>query len=204
MTWQPSEMKLCLVEGKEEVALLKHFCNHLNLTAIDIKDYGGKDKLGSFLKALVSQSAFRQVRSLAILRDADEKADDAFRSVVGAAERADLRPPRNPGETGQGRPSVRILILPDGMRPGMLEDACLESIQDRPVMTCVEKLFDCVREVGEPLPKEVKMSKAKLYAYLATLPDPGRRLAEKAGSETFPFNLDSPAFEPIRKLLRSL
>ncbi len=201
MPYQPSAAKLVLVEGNEEKVLFEHVCGHLGLAGIEIKDYGGKGKLAPFLKGLTLGREFRTiVRSLAITRDADASASSAFQSVSDACKRAGLKPPPTVGAVGDGRPAVRIHILPGGSRPGAPEDVCLESIADQPIMKCVNELLECVESVGAPIPRNV--AKARVYAFLAVQEKPGRRIAETAGSGTWPF--ESPAFAPIRKLLTAM
>lgn len=201
MPYEPHSAKLVLVEGREEVGLFEALCKHLGLDGIELIDYGGKNRLPAFLKALVLGPRFRKlVTTLAITRDADDNARNAFRSVVGAAKHAGLHPPLEPGKVGRERPKIHVLILPDGTKPGMLEDVCMESVREHAAMPCVDGLFECLQEVGEPLPGN--MSKARVYAYLATRPEPGRRIGETAGSGTWPF--DSSAFKPIRELMLSL
>ncbi len=199
--FEPTRPKLILVEGREEELFIPAFLKHLKLPGIETKSFGGKTNLGPFLKGLVRQASFRRrVESLGVVRDADENPAAAWDSVIGAMQRAELQPPEEPGEPGKGRPRTNVLIMPDGVRPGMLEDACLESLRGNPVLECVDKLFECAQELGEPLPKS--LPKAKVYAFLATRQNPGRRIGETAGSGVWPF--DSPAFQPLQRFLCSL
>ena len=62
---------------------------------IEVRQYGGKDNLGPFLRALVATSSFQNVTSLGIFRDADQDRDQAFRSVAGALQGANLPTPES-------------------------------------------------------------------------------------------------------------
>jgi hypothetical protein len=92
------------------------------------------------------------------------------------------------------------MILPDNQSPGALEDVCLRAIARTPAMKCVEKFFCCLRRQGLSLPKS--LSKAKVLAYLTSMPEPdkGFRWSAQAGY----WNWDHPAFSDLKDFLRSL
>ena len=200
MPFEPSSSKLVAVEGLEEVAFFDALAQDLSIPGIQVKDYAGKNKLGHFLKALVRTPGFREVDSLGIVRDADDNAKSAFQSVESALSNAGLNVLTKSGDRARAKPRVSILILPDGRRRGMLEDVCLDWVRSQPAFPCIEELFHCVLEVGDPQPRN--MSKAQAYAYLATREDPGRRVGEAAKCGTWPFQ--HSAFKVVRDFLKTL
>lgn len=201
-SFEPSGPKLLLVEGRDPESLVPHLLSHLNLSGIECADFGGREELGAFLKAVKNTAGFRQVRSLGIIRDADQDAELAFRSAADAVARAEMQPPEKLGQEGSGEPRILIFILPNNREPGMLETSLLESVNDQPAMRCVDELFECVQRTGDPPPKNLE--KAKVSAYLATRAKGGKQkhIGESGGSGIWPF--EARAFEPLCKFLQAI
>jgi hypothetical protein len=87
--------KIVIVEGQDEVKLLRALIKHLNLPDdIDIQDASGKDNIRRFLMGLMQSSNHEIVTSIGIVRDADQDPAAAFQSVCSALQGAGLpRPP---------------------------------------------------------------------------------------------------------------
>ncbi len=201
MPWSPTAPKLILAEGKEDVLFIEAMIRHLRLTGIEVKEYGGKQQLRGFLGAIVRSPSFHsRVVTLAITRDADESAEDAWRSVAGAIQAAGLSAVPGPGLRGPGKPAAAVFIFPGQDRPGMLEDLCVESVRDTREMTCVDEFAHCLESLETPA-REVH-SKARLQAFLAAQRRPGLRVGEAAAKGVWP--LDAPAFSAVRDFLRVL
>jgi hypothetical protein len=66
-----------------------------------------------------------------------------------------------------GKPQVTVLIIPYGRQKGMLEDVCLESVEDDDAMECVEGFFDCLKNKNRVL-AENDISKARVRNFLAS------------------------------------
>jgi hypothetical protein len=192
--------KLLIVEGKEDELFFSAFCHHLGLNDIQVLSIGGKTQLPSNLKALKGVTGFSQVIALGIIRDADEDANAAFQSVCSALQHAGLPKPPKPMTPSSERPRVSVMILPDNQSPGALEDVCLKAIAGTPAMRCVDEFFRCLQRHHLPPPKN--LSKAKVLAYLTSLPEPDKRLGESAQSGYW--NWDHPAFSDLKDFLRSL
>ena len=143
---------------------------------------------------------FREaVRSVGIVRDAEESAASAFASIQSSLENAGLTAPDSPGERTGADPSVTVLILPDGKRKGMLETLLCESFAGTPVDECIDGFFECVEAVGESVKRP---DKARAWAYLTTMPDPHHSVgvAAKRGY----WDLDHDAFGNVRDFLEKL
>ena len=192
--------KLLIVEGKEDELFFSAFCHHLGLNDIQVLSIGGKTNLPSNLKALKKATNFSQVTALGIIRDADEDANAAFQSVCSALQHAGLPKPPKPMTPSSERPRVSVMILPDNQSPGALEDICLKAIAGTPAMRCVDEFFCCLQR--HHLPPSKNLSKAKVLAYLTSLPEPDKRLGESAQSGYW--NWDHPAFSDLKDFLRSL
>ena len=123
-----SEVQL-LVEGadvegfcegvRQHLVRLRQRIDHRNpdpvqtaLEGIQIQNFGGVTQLGEFLKGFVKMSDFSGVTSVGIIRDAEGKAADAFKSVQGCLKDARLDVPphdsracrRTSGDHGDGPP----------------------------------------------------------------------------------------------------
>ncbi len=92
-------------------------------------------------------------------------------------------------------------VLPDGQSQGDLEELIWRALETQPATTCISAYFDCLENNGLPLPRQ--LSKARVHAYLASLPRPELRLAEAAEAHALPFTLSSPVFDAFRALLPS-
>src|SRR5262249_28759450 len=144
-----SQPKLLIGEGREEVVFFTAFLKHLDLSDVQIADYGGKYQLRSYLRALQMRSDFAQVVALGVVRDADADAARAFQSVYDALRDTGLAVPGTPGEVAGVNVRVGVWIMPDGDKPGMLEDLCLEAVQNDPAMPCVDDYFMCLSHKGQ-------------------------------------------------------
>ena len=188
---------LLIVEGKEDELFFSALANRLGITKLQVLAIGGKTQLRGNLKA--RPPGFRSVASLGIIRDANSDPHGAFRSVCDALENAGLSVPPAVGEPAGSEPRVIVLILPDGQNPGMLEDVCLQSIQNHPVTPCIDQFFECVGGTAKA-PREP--SKARVHAFLSSRETPDLRLGEAAEKGYWPF--EDPAFHLIKEFLRKL
>lgn len=174
---------------------------HLGLQdQIEIRNFGGNTDLRSVLAALVDTSEFKQlVKVVAVVRDAEDDANAALKSVSNALAAVGLTP--------SARPHIRttIFILPDNSSPGKIETLCVQSVRADPgyvpVYSCVEEFFACVQQNSQ-LPAKFDEAKAYAQAFLATREDvqlfPG--LAAYRGY--WPW--DSAVFDPLKQFLRAL
>lgn len=194
------EEKIIVVEGKEDDQFFSALLNHLNLTGIQILPIGGKTTSRKNLKILKQAPNFTSVVSLGVVRDADEDVELAFQSVQDALRDTGLPFPPQVMATTDSNPKVTIMILPDGLRPGMLEDLCLASVANDPITNCIDQYFQCAKSQAGCLPNN--MSKAKIHAFLASRSDPDKRLGEAAKAGYFLW--DHQAFEPVKDFLRIL
>jgi len=195
-----SQPKLLIGEGKEEVDFFTAFLTHLNITNVQVEQYGGKQGLPSYLRTLVVRPGYLNVVSLGITRDADNSAQSAFQSVCSSLNRASLPVPSQPGEIVGDTPQVSVLILPDGQNEGMLEDLCLTAIETDPVLQCVDEYFDCVYRTSGRKPNN--MAKARVHTWLASQLEPDKRLGEAAKAGYWPW--DSPGFDSLKQFLQAL
>jgi hypothetical protein len=200
--------KLLVVEGRdEEMFFAAALRDHLGLTDLQIMPIGGKTQLTQNLMIVVNDVDFSTVQSLAVLRDADltapgatrASAAQAFQSVCGSLRHVGLPCPAAHGQFAAGTPRVGIFIIPNGVDDGMLETLCLLSVSTLPEFPCVDAYFRCLQGHGA-VPNN--LHKARAHAWLASRPEPDRRVGEAAQAGYWPW--DSDAFQGLWSFIRSL
>jgi hypothetical protein len=196
-----TEPKQLIVEGADAVYFFRALLKHLDLTGIQIQNFGGIGELRAFLKALCNAPDFLTlVTSVGIVRDAETDASAAFQSVCSALNGANLTIPQQPMTPIGDSPQVNVLILPDATTSGMLETLCLRTVENDPVMECIEQYFNCIKQRRGILP--TNMPKAKVQAFLASRPKPGLLLGQAADAGYWLW--ESLALEPVKQFLQVL
>jgi hypothetical protein len=191
--------KLLLCEGKDDFCFFGAFLKHLKLEdKIQPIEYGGKNKLSSFLKTLQVDEKFPSVVSIGITRDADNNFDGARASVDNSVQSSKFS-----AET-----TVSKFILPDNKNIGALEALCLDAIrQTTPaVWTCIEKFAECLSsseccDCVPTLPPN-KQDKRLIHAWLSSLPEPDLTLGIAAQKKRIPF--DAPVFGQLAEFLKQI
>jgi hypothetical protein len=176
---------------------------------IQVLDFGGITDLKTYLATLRETPGFEQMKSLVVARDAETDAAAALSSVRDSLKDAGFPVPRQPFSFSEGRPRTAVLLFPGFVKSGVskrklvdgtLEDLCLSTVADDPLMTCVSELVQCARNVGEAVKYERKV---RLHGYLAAKGElAGLKLGEatKAGA----WDLEHPAMEPFKKVILSM
>jgi hypothetical protein len=197
-----SQSRQLLVEGRDAEAFFYPFLASMGIADIQIQNYGGVGELASFLKQFVRSSQYRRlpIVSMGIVRDAEQNAGDAFKSVCGALEKAGLPIPSQPLISTQGQPKVCVFILPDEKSSGMIETLLLRAVSDEPVFECVNEYLDCIEQVTGLVPRPV--DKARFLAFLASRSDikPLTGYAARAGYLKF----ESPVYDHLKEFISSL
>jgi len=200
--------KLLIVEGRDEEMFFEAaLANHLGIGDIQVMPIGGKTRLTANLAGLVNDPLFSSVQCLGIVRDADatahgstvRSAATALQSVWGSLAHVGLPCPSAHGQFGAGPPRVGVFIVPNGVDDGMLETLCVTSVSSAPEFHCVDDYFQCLQ--GHAIISN-SPHKARAHAWLASRPDPGKRVGEAAQAGYWPW--DSGAFAEIWSFIRSL
>lgn len=201
---QITKPKQLLFEGRDMEVFFAAFLRKMDLVnTVQIQNFGGKDELLRFLKALLitpgDQDYIRSENaSLGIIRDA-ETGENAFEKVCTALRTVNLTEPNQIEEFAGSAPKVGVLILPDKTTSGMLEDLCLRSVENEPVMQCIDEYFSCVARV-DSLPSNI--SKARARAFLASRFEHATDLGVAVHKGYWPW--EHPAFNHVRKFLENL
>lgn len=178
-----------LVEGKDEKHVIKNLCRHKRIdaaafTVVDLdqeEGAGGVERLLSEIEIRVKAAVDGD--RLAIVVDADDDFHARWAQLRDrlARELGEEAVPKSPSPQGtlidadDGVRSIRvgIWIMPDDAATGMLEDflATLVPPDLAPLLGCVDVFLEAAsRHVTFPI------AKARIHAYLAVQPKPGRPL----------------------------
>ena len=189
--------QILLVEGKDEVNLLHALIRHRLPAAesdIQVIDAGGRDQFPSRLKAIrVAAQTRPTLRSIGVVRDADDNPEGAFQSVCNHLEKAEFPVPEHHASHSGGVPSVGVFVVPDGLESGAIETLCRRSVESSDTARCVELYLDCLEKCSAL--ESRSLDKSFTHAYLAAARDPVARVGE--GARKGAWNLDSRAFDEL-------
>lgn len=214
MPQSQAKSKVLLVEGKDEVYFFNALLKEMGIKQIiDVQEVGGKDKFKNEIQAFL-QSFGSQVKSYAIIRDADTDSNAAFQSVVAILKNNREPFPTNKGDYGENaNRRVGVFIMPGNQAERMLEDLCLQTVADHPVINCVEGYISCLQKTLVTLlpdqPKEPDIhyfpknsSKARAQAFLAGM----HEIASSVGiaAEKKYWNFDHAVLADLKAFLQKL
>jgi hypothetical protein len=201
--------KLMLVEGDDDRQVLYEAAIYWGVyDDLHIHDCGGSSKISSTVTSLDGLTGWSMVKSLVIVRDAEEDPAEAIKDTTDALKVLKVPCPDNPFEfKSDGEIRVAYGIIPgtttvgeEGTavyKEGALEDILIEAIEpNAKVMDCVERFLECSTQTG----LEFHAIKSKFYAYLSA----DKKLAgctPKRLAQRSALNWGIKAFEPIKELL---
>jgi hypothetical protein len=201
-------------EGPDDEKYLCYFLQPLitrddRYDQIQIMSAGGKDELPPLIKMLPSLPGFSIVKTLTILRDADEEAQAAEYSVQNLLKAANFAVPKSQCEPCRPRDKENNVITGYALFPffntekGALEDLCLKTLAG----DNAEKMLgivDCaVSRVTKEFGELKWLHKNKLHTYLSlTNAFVTCKLGEAAQRNAY--NFDARELEPLKKLLQSM
>lgn len=194
---------LLLVEGKDEVNLFEEFMMHCfgAEPTVQVIDAGGVRKFPNRLRAIQTACRARPtLRSIGVVRDADDDAAGAFRSVCDHIRNVGYEPPAVHGEFSDATPSIGVFIVPNGNEPGAIETLCRQSKAGDEVAKCVDEYLSCL--VGNEVMQSTNEDKSFAHAYLAAMEDPVARVGEGAKQGVWDF--ESAAFGELSEFVREL
>jgi len=193
------QKKVLAVEGKDEVNFFNELLKDTGITGFEIRDVGGKQQFKSKLPALVRMSGFSNVEVLAIIRDANNDANAAFKSIKNILRKEGLKPATEVARFSKGKPKIGIFIMPGNSDAGMLEDLCLKTVENHPAMKCVNPFVDCISKLKE---SPNNTAKAKAQAYLAAMPELANSVG--VGAQKGYWNFNSEELNDLKKFIENL
>jgi hypothetical protein len=188
--------KVVLCEGFFDEAVLSRLIA-VNKLDITIEVYKGKNRLKPFMKTRRQSSDYGAITTLAVTRDADASAENAFKSVRDTLKGLDILPPSENETFLEGSPKVGVFIVGHAGQ-GSIEDLCLASVGDRPEFPCVERYFQCTKRESH--------SKSRAWVWMASYPDfefSVRKVGTgKKGLDYW--NWNHPVFDPLKTFLKAM
>lgn len=203
-----NKKKLLLAEGKDAFHFLCHACNFYRQTEdVQVMDFGGNDDLPNFLLYLVNMDKFDEVNTIVIARDAETDAEAAINSIRASMLQkkilsADIPVPEKPFEyTANDTMKTAFMVFPGPQQEdGTLEDLCLSTVENDPLLECVDGYLECAKAKGEQFPH---FHKNRLHCFLAGKKDhAGSPISHAFKAKVWP--PDHPALEPFKRIIEEM
>ena len=166
--------QILLVEGQDDKHVVRNLCNrHDNIPVFCISEKGGIAKL---LEAISPEIKVSARKAVGIVIDANDDLTARWNAIGHRLGVAGIRPPSAPELAGTiilGTPKIGIWIMPDNQSSGELEDFAIQMIPSGDlVWPQSEKYIDGIPHQDRKF-TDSKITRAKLYAWLATREEPG-------------------------------
>ena len=195
--------KLLLAEGRDAELFLvwavRHFRHERDF---QVMDFGGIKELTNFLKLLANNESYDDIETIVVARDAETDAKAATDSIKHSMKQANIPVPEEPFEyIRNAHLKTAFMIFPGPKKQkGRLEDLCLSTVENDPLLECVEDYLECAKGKGEKLPR---IHKSKLHCFLAGKKDfaglpIGLASREKA------WDFDHPTLEPFKRIIQEM
>ncbi len=185
-----TEEQILLVEGEDDEHVVKHLYREVHGAEppFEILNKMGFSKL---LKGLPQDLKRSGLKTLGVLADANDDLEARWQELVeAAAQRARL--PDAPGSSGtlvEGSPRLGVWLMPDNGSSGELEDFACELVPaSDPVWPLAEQYIAAIAEADRKF-RPGKISKANLYAWLASRKHP-QRIGAAIGTGDLDANAD--------------
>lgn len=134
---------LLLVEGKDEVNLFEELVKHClddGRQRVQVLEVGGKYQFRKRFAAIMRSAQARPtLRSIGVVRDADDNARSSFESVHDSIRSVGCEPPARHGEFSSATPSIGVFVVPDGSGEGAIETICKQSVAGTDAAKCVDE-----------------------------------------------------------------
>ncbi len=195
--------KLILAEGRDAELFLVWAGRHFRPEKdFQVMDFGGINELTNFLKLLVNDESYDNVETIVVARDAETDAKAATDSIRHSMEQAKMPVPEKPFEyIRNATVKTAFMIFPGPEhKKGRLEDLCLSTIENDPLLKCVDDYLECAKAKGEQL---TRMHKSKLHCFLAGKKDyAGLPIGRASHKKAWDF--DHSALEPFKRIIQEM
>jgi len=201
---------LILCEGRDAEGFLINYLESKTLSYdkrfsndIQVLNFGGISELDNYLMNLKNMEKFEQVKSLAIIRDAEKDYSKACREVTNSLRKSDIATPECCGKWIQNDTGLNVgyILFPLNSKAGTLEDLCLQIISEdngKEISSSIEAfLLEMEKSYGR---KYRRKHKNVLHTYLSTSDEYVTMplgMASKAGA----FSWDSTYLAPLKSFL---
>lgn len=195
--------KLILAEGKDAYHFFCHACNFYRETQdVQVMHFGGNDDLPNFLLDLTNMDKYDEVNTIIIARDAETDAKAATDSIKHSMKQATIPVPEKPFEYIRNATlKTAFMIFPGPQqKDGTLEDLCLLTVENDPLLECVDGYLECAKAKGEQFPR---IHKNRLHCFLAGKDDSvGLPIGLAFKAKVWP--PEHPALEPFKRIIQEM
>lgn len=196
-----SAERLLIVEGVNDRHVVHQILSHVGGgRSIEIVDTGGIEPL---LDSIEARANYAGRVALGVVADANDDINARWQSIRSRMpDRINLPDrPTTGGAIIDATPRIGVWLMPDNASPGELEDFVQRMIPtDDAVWPLAEQYIDAIPAPDRKFPPG-KISRAKLYAWLAARRDP-RRMGEAI--RTRDLATDGPLCQQFTTWLRRL
>lgn len=199
-----SAPKLLLVEGDDDQGFFQKLIEEISIDNIQVHSMFGKKsfRTSDLNSVIIAPNFKRTVKSLGIIRDANDDASAAFSGICTVLKNLGLPVPSQPMKIINGNLKIGVLIIPPNTPKGELEDLCLFLIKGYAEMECIDNYFECLKQKLASREFPDNLSKAKIKAFLASRKKSVPHLGVAAKKGYFP--LEHNILNGIKVFLKSL
>ena len=197
---------LILCEGRDGlrfcIEMLAHFSSeNVAFNNFQALDFGGITELKEYLRLLLLRPGFADVRSITVIRDAEDNAEGAVQSILNSFSSCCLPRPSGPGQPAESdvdNLKTGFVLFPNcsaNPAAGTLEDLCLAILADKNAPEVLETVDSTLSSYTFK-----RRHKNRLHTYLS-LTDKyvSLKIGEAAKAEAFAFS--GPALEALKDFL---
>lgn len=196
--------KVLAVEGQDECNFFGKLLEHESVSGVQVFQVGGVENFNKVLPELLKLPGYSNIQSFGFVRDADKKkADSAFTSICNILKKCNLPIPTEQKFVKQtDKIRIAVFVMPDNSNMGMLEDLCLKSLTDNPIMQCVNQYMTCCNGNRISDTDKIEGAKAKVQTYLATKKPIVNSLG--LGAQKGYWDFDHVCFNEIKEFIHEL
>lgn len=169
---------LIICEGRDGQEFLIRYLNSQALSYdprfsddIQVNDFGGNSELYKYLEILKNTSGYERLRSLMIIRDAENDAETAVREIQSALRKADLAVPSEPHLWTGDVLKIGFVLFPtcgDIVEDGTLEDLCLAILAEPQAGEILKEIDSFLMMLGEAHQRDFpRIFKNRLHTYFS-------------------------------------
>jgi len=171
-----ADKNVLLVEGKDDLQVLRHLLRHHRIPEPFIKENEGVDRL---LESLPQQLKSSELERLGVVLDANASLAGRWESLRNIAIKSGYtNVPVHPDSSGtiikqQDKPGIGFWLMPDNTIPGMLEDFVQHLVTENGVLWTLAN--DSLQRIPKPEQRfpDSHRIKAHIHTWLAWQEEPG-------------------------------
>lgn len=207
--WKPH---IILCEGRDAEEFLIAYLNSSALsdipsfsTDIQVMDFGGNSELSSFLLMLTKMEGFNTIKSILIIRDAEQDPQRAILDIKSALFHADMAVPPTVLTWSESNVKIGYLLFPtlnSTTEKGTLEDFCLQILKEERSPAVLKQITEFMQQLSsEDLRTFPRPFKTRLHTYFSiTDPYVSLKVGEAAKANAFDWN--TPLLLPLKNFLQ--